>query len=77
MKLKTANIVSVIVALMSYCVLFFLMFVEIPNNNRDLFSFLSGFIFSSFVAGAVFYLFNYRKNTTTNSEEINNNENLK
>lgn len=60
-KLKTANIVAVIITAFCGAYLISLLFIEVPENNRDIVNFLSGSFFGTALGGVIYFLFNYKK----------------
>ena len=68
-KMKTANAASIIIIL--FCALFLvaLLFLEVPNNNKDIVNFLSGTFFGSCLSAVMFFLFNYKKKENKSDTE--------
>lgn len=60
-KIKTANPASVLVIVLCWVFLFSLLFVEVPQNNKDIVNFLAGSFFGYALGGSVKYLFDYIK----------------
>jgi hypothetical protein len=60
-KVRTANIISVLVVFFCFGLLWSLMMVEIPESNRDVFNFLSGIVVSQLIRGVNSNMFNYKK----------------
>ena len=63
-KMKTANVLAVIITLFCGAYVVMLSFVEVPEKNRDLVIFLSG-LFFALLAAIAHYFFNYKKKKHT------------
>lgn len=60
-KLKTANATSVVIVVFCGLFLIGLLFIEVPENNKDIVNFLSGSFFGTCLSAVMYFLFNYRK----------------
>lgn len=61
-KMKTANVLGIIFALLSFAFLFTIIFKEIPDKNLQIVGLLTGLIIGAGIGGVVAYFFNYKKN---------------
>ena len=66
-KVKTANVLGLIIVLMCGGYLTALLFIEVPDKNRDIVNFLGGSFFT-LLGGIGLYFFNYKGK---NGEDIN------
>jgi hypothetical protein len=70
-KLKTANVLCGVITVLCFAFLFSLLWIEIPENNRDIVNFLSGIMFGTGFCGVVYFLYNFKKsNNSPDSEEL-------
>ena len=61
LKLKTANVLAVIITALCFVFLFLLLKVEVPASNKDLVNFLSGIMFGTGFGGVIYFLYNFKK----------------
>lgn len=64
LKLKTANVLAVIITALCFVFLFLLLKVEVPAPNKDLVNFLSGIMFGTGFGGVIYFLYNFKKDNT-------------
>ena len=69
-KIKTANVVAVIIVLFCAIFLVALLFINIPDNNRDIVNFLAGTFYSGALGGVIFFFYNFKKDNKENT--VNN-----
>lgn len=66
LKLKTANIAAILCIIFSHVCALLLFFVPVPSTNKDLLNFMMGYLLATGMAGAIYYLFNYKKTSEEN-----------
>lgn len=58
---KTSNVVALL-AIIGFFVLIMALFIfEVPDNNKDLMTYLVGSFSTTVIGGAIYYLFQYKK----------------
>lgn len=60
-KLKTANLISVLIIVFCAIFLIVLLIIPVPESNKDIVNFLSGSFFGSGLGGVVYFMFNYKR----------------
>lgn len=60
-KIKTANVLGLLIFMCSTAIIILLFFFEIPDKNRDILNFCLVSYFNIALAGAVYYFYNFRK----------------
>ena len=76
LKMKTANMLAIIIAICSFIIAFLLFFVEIPKDNKEILIMMIGYLLGTGFSGVVFFLYNFKNNRTSiitpgsNSNEV-------
>jgi drug/metabolite transporter (DMT)-like permease len=60
-KMKASLFVAVFAIIAGFGMLILLLFIEVPNSNKDIFNSSLNFVLGATTAGAVSYLWNYKK----------------
>lgn len=66
---KTSNIVALCSIIGFFLIIIVLFFVEVPQANQQLMTYLIGSFSTTVIGGAIYYLFQYKKSETNNSNE--------
>ena len=67
-KTKTQNIVAFMALVFMFSFLTLLLFVEIPDKNRDIVNILVTLLFPSLTGGVLWYLYSYKRKDIDTSD---------
>lgn len=73
-KIKTANVLGLLIFVCSTAIIVLLFLFEIPDKNRDILNFCLVSYFNIALAGAVYYFYNFRKSEKKTEENEYHND---
>ena len=60
-KIKTANVLGLLIFICATSIIVLLFFFEIPDKNRDILNFCLVSYFNIALAGSIYYFYNFKK----------------